>query len=335
MWDRVWELIERAPSQSALRMHKLHLLAAAEWRARGRPIPESVRADERLMAMMATAAPLLLGRIRAACPGRLVLMKGPEVAAAYPDPATRGYRDLDLLCDEPRAAQLALVAAGFVEFGDSTYAHHLRPLVYPGLPLVIELHSQGNRPFWLDPPPTERLIESAVPSATGVPGILAPAPAAHALLLAGHAWAHQPLWRVIDLIDVAVLLSDCDRTSVDRLACAWGWERMWSTTLAAIEGLLASSSGSPATRLWARHLASVRERTVFEEHLAPIGGAIAALPARRVPRAVAATLALTAAPAPGETWPDKLRRSGTAVRHAAMAGSRHHQQLGSGERKGG
>jgi hypothetical protein len=335
MWDRVSELIEHAPSLAALREHKLHLLAAAQWRATGRPIPASVRDDERGMAMMATAAPLLLRRIRAAYPGRLVLMKGPEIAAAYPDPATRYYRDLDLLCDDPEAAQRALIAAGFVVLDDSRHSHHLAPLAYPGLPLVIEVHREVNRPWWLDGPPAGEIIEHAVPGATGIPGILAPPPAAHAVLLAGHAWSHQPLWRVGDLIDVAVMLSASEPGSAEGIARDWGWEKMWATTLAALVGLFASRRPSGASRLWARHLVSARQRTVFEQHLAPIGGAIASLPARRIPRAVASIVVEAAAPVPGEEWSVKLRRSRLAVSRAGMAASRHHEQLLAGEPKGG
>ena len=45
-------------------------------------------------------------------------MKGPEVAAHYPVPSDRPFGDLDLLVEDPEAAQRALIAAGFVEFGE-------------------------------------------------------------------------------------------------------------------------------------------------------------------------------------------------------------------------
>ena len=44
-----------------------------------------------------------------------MLMKGLEVAVRYPDPGSRYFQDLDLLADEPEAAQQALLGAGFVE----------------------------------------------------------------------------------------------------------------------------------------------------------------------------------------------------------------------------
>ena len=49
----------------------------------------------------------------------LILMKGPEAAARYPDPALRPFCDLDFLVDDPAAAHRALMAAGFVEVGDA------------------------------------------------------------------------------------------------------------------------------------------------------------------------------------------------------------------------
>ena len=39
---------------------------------------------------------------------------------------------------------------------DTSGVHHLRPLVWPGLPLFIELHREPNRPVWLAPPGPRR-----------------------------------------------------------------------------------------------------------------------------------------------------------------------------------
>ena len=75
-------------------------------------------------------------------------MKGPEVALRYPGPALRGFRDLDLLVPDAPAVQRELLAAGFEPVGlPEKYAaiHHLRPLAYPGLPLLVEVH---DRPKW-------------------------------------------------------------------------------------------------------------------------------------------------------------------------------------------
>ena len=121
--------------------------------------------------MVGLAAIHLLQRVRAGDDGRIVLMKGLEVGAHYPDSALRPFRDLDLLVDDADLAQQELIEAGFEPTGDERLyvgIHHLRPLRWPGLPLVIEIH---DRPKWLDwqaPPPTAELLNAAVPSRAGL-----------------------------------------------------------------------------------------------------------------------------------------------------------------------
>src|SRR5438094_1263991 len=94
-WERVNRLIDSAPGLPDLRAHRLHLLAARRWRARGLPIPEELRAEERSAALVSLGVPLLLERIRASCDGPLVLFKGHELALRYPDPAVRPFADID------------------------------------------------------------------------------------------------------------------------------------------------------------------------------------------------------------------------------------------------
>ncbi len=86
--------------------------------------------------------------------GALMLMKGPEVAAHYPVPSDRPFRDLDLMVEDPIPAQNAFIAVGFVEYGEPaayTGLQHLPPLIWPGAPLVVEVHRRPNQPFWLLP----------------------------------------------------------------------------------------------------------------------------------------------------------------------------------------
>jgi hypothetical protein len=147
--------------------------------------------------------------------------------------------------------------------------------------------------------------------------------AQHALVLAAHAWSHQPLGRLGNLIDVAVTLQRADKFEVDTLARRWGCRRMWRTTRAAIGAVLGGSGRSAAVALWARHLRGVREPTVFEWHvmsaLAPVWG----LPSTRVPAAVVSQVRAAAGPEAGEPWPSKLRRAGLALRNARTARSKH------------
>ena len=110
---------------------------------------------------------MLLRRVREVCSGPIVLMKGPEVGARYPDPALRPCKDLDLLGREPDGVQRALRAAGFLPTGTPHLyegIHHLRPLYLPGLPVTIEVHARPKWPTHMTAPPAAELIEAAVPS---------------------------------------------------------------------------------------------------------------------------------------------------------------------------
>ena len=274
---------------------------------------------------MALAVPSLVARVRAAYNGSLMLMKGPEAAAHRQDPETRYFRDLDFLVDDPYAAQRALVASGFIEGRnpeDYEDMHHLRPLVWPGLPLAVELHRRPNCPRWLTPPPTRELFRGAVPSRTGVDGVLAPSPAIHALLLAAHSWAHRPLARLADLIDVLAVL-DGDRNVAHELAERWGWGGMWRATIAAADAILANGSCPLSVRTWARHLQRARESTVLEYHLVQVAAPVCAMPLSHAPRALCIGFSQAAAKHPNESWRDKCRRSGKGLAHAFTPESAH------------
>lgn len=329
IWERVEEIVCATSSVDALRHHGVELVAARAWRRRGRPLPDALQLDERIAAIRTLGVPLLLKQIRAAYDGTLVLMKGPEVGAHYPDPALRPFCDLDFLVEDPAAAHRALMAVGFVEMGDPARyerVHHLRPLAWPTLPLVVELHREPNRPAWLAPPDPTELLELTQPSATGVAGVSAPVPAAHAVLLAAHSWAHQPLRRLMDLIDVMVVLDDeRDQRVAGELAMHWGLGRVWRTTVAAADALLGGSDTVPALRIWARHLAAVRERTVFENHLTRWAGPVSGLPYKRMRALGGATRIFTEAARPrgDERWSDVMRRTRLAIADAPRPQSHH------------
>ena len=232
----------------------------------------------------------MLQRALAAVEGPVVLMKGPEVAEYYENSLTRPYRDIDLLVEDADEAWHAMVGAGFEPTGDPELyigIHHLRPLVVPGLPLVVEVHHQ---PKWLEgaPPPTAELLRTAVPSATGIPGLLTLEPARHAVVLAVHAWAHVPLSRLgrLDRRRGGRTGSRSQRAPrrrgrLERRAECGARRRAHDRRA------LRRGGRRPLGRaqLWTRHLWRVRERTVIERHLqrwlAPFSGA-AASPGRAV-----------------------------------------------------
>jgi hypothetical protein len=335
--DSVWlagvieRFVETAPSLEALRKHRLHLAAARLWRSRGREVPADFVSDERVAAVRAMLAPRILGKVRSAYGGDLMLLKGPEVAAHYPVASDRAFRDLDLLAQDPAAAHRALLGAGFVQVADpdlfGSYHHHLTPLMWPGAPLVVEIHRRPSRPEWLEPVSGETMFRFAVPSATGLPGLVAPEPAAHAVLVVAHAWKHDPLGNLGQLLDAAALLASADRQRAGAFARAWGWERMWHTTIGVMDAVLAEKRRGLASKLWARHLLDARERVVLENHISRLAAPVSSLPASGVPDAVAGALRATAAREPDENWMTKLRRSRLAIAHAFRFGSEHEQSL--------
>jgi len=330
VWDRMVEFVDRAPSVQSLAAHRLHLAAARMWRSRGQAVPPGLQAEERRAALIAMAARPLLERARAAYGGKMMLMKGPEVAAHYRHPSDRFYSDLDLLVDDPNAAQRALIEAGFVQCGDpGSYeqAQHLCPLIWPGIPLFIELHRRPTSPPWVPARVADDILNLSVPSATGVDGLLAPDPAAHALLLVAHSWAEAPLGRLADLIDVAAVLGSDRRLRADELARRWGWEGMWRAATRAEDAVLRGSARPAWLNLWGRHLADARDRTVLEGHIARLAAPACALPVSHAPVAFVSAIRLTAARRNDELWSHKLRRSGLALAHAFMASSRHDHAL--------
>ena len=319
-------LVERAGPGAKLTLHRLEPLAARRLRGLGRAVPEELAESERLGAAFALAVPVHLPRARAAGDGPLLVVKGPELAALYPDASLRIYRDLDLFAPDARAAQRALVAAGFVEVGDAEHyaeAPHLRPLAWPGLPMELEVHERPNWPRWLEPPPAAELFEDARPSAGGVDGLLAPAPERHALLVAAHAWMHGPLERARDLLDVGLLAAEADRAELDRLARAWGIEKLWRGTLALVEGLFLDGRPPRAQRGWARNLPALSERTVLERHVARWVGWYTALPPGLAVRVMLDQLRVDLSPEGDEGWRRKASRSLRAVRNAFVRQSEH------------
>jgi hypothetical protein len=118
VWEGVDRLLAGTSDVAALRAHRLHLLAGRRWRERGEEVPAALVQDERLAGIVAVLAPELLRRVVGLCDASVVVHKGPEIAARYPDPVLRPYIDLDVLVEDSESARRALLAAGFVEIGD-------------------------------------------------------------------------------------------------------------------------------------------------------------------------------------------------------------------------
>lgn len=325
LWARLDALLEHAPRDSDLRFHGLEQLAIRRADRLGAPRSATSVAAERTAVATSLIAPLVVQRVLAAVDEPVVLMKGPEVAQWWQNPLTRSFRDLDILVEDSESTWQTLRAAGFQPTGDPELylgIHHLRPLVWPGLPLVVEIHHQ---PKWIDnaAPPTAELLSTAVPSATGIPGLLALEPARHAVALAVHAWAHVPLGRLCRLVDVAALAQGADRGELARIAQAWNVERLWRTTQATIDSLFGDRRRPLVGHVWARHLWGVRERTVLERHLEQWLGPFSSLPPAQAAAATRKHLGHQFALVDGETRPQMIRRSARAVAAAFKRLSDH------------
>jgi hypothetical protein len=331
LWRRVEELAAQAPTLADLRAHRLESFEIRRLRRLGQPVPDELAQQELGAVASARGAEALLRAAREAFDGRLVLMKGYEVALRYPEPWLRPFSDIDLLADDSAAAQRALLAAGFVEVGDAAIfagIHHLRPLWWPGSTLVIELHHEPKWPDGDPSPVPEELFEAAVPSRSGVDGIQRLPDSMHALALAAHSWAHLPLRRLLDLVDIAAVADGVPRDELVGLAERWGIGRIWNTSLAVTEEVLLAGGATSAGALWGRHLAAARDRTVFESHLERW---LSPLWAHALPRAlseIGPRILDEIRPGQGEGWRDKNARIVHASRNALTSRSEHDRQLG-------
>jgi hypothetical protein len=316
--------------------HGLGPLAADLLDRDGRPV-DPLFARERTLAHMAMlVSGGVLERIRAAASGPLLLLKGPELALRYPNNARR-FGDLDVLAADAGEAQRALLAAGFVEDVDPdgiwVGIHHLNPVRLPSLPVKIEIHSE---PKWvpdLPAPDNAELFEAAVPTTLGVEGVGTPAPPHHALLVAAHAWGHEPLRRARDLLDAGVFAAEADPCELRTLARAWDLDRLWATTEAAFEALVSGRRTWPL-RLWAGHIPELRSQTVLEDHVCRVLSDFWGYPIRIASARAAHAVLDEFRPAFDETWSEKGRRSVLAVRRGLQPAGRHQRLLGDSAARG-
>jgi Uncharacterised nucleotidyltransferase len=340
-WEAVYRLIETLDPM-LLPEHGLGPLAARRLRLQGRPVPEHLIREDRAAATANLVAPSLLARVRDAYDGPLLLLKGPEVAARYPDRARR-FGDLDLLAGDAQAAHAALLAAGFSledrEWPPPGYDnihrphYHLHPLEWAGFALRIEIHQHVKWPGGLTPPRNEDLFEAAAPSSVGVEGLLAPHPNHHAILLASHAWGEIPMRKLRELVDVLVFVDDAQRGELARLARRWQFDRAWNATLAAADWVLGGAPEPTFVRIWARYLRNLREPTVVEMHLQEWLSPFWLVPPRLAIRRTGMAFVRELRPSPEQTWADKRSQTVEALLHPLSPKSAHHRRSVAGRRK--
>lgn len=330
-WSHVERLARATDDIDVLGAHRLHLIAARLWRREGREVPQLLQDWERLMLLTWGGVGPTVRAAREAYDGRMVLMKGPEVAARYPVSTDRPFADVDLLVDDAVEAQRALLAAGFVEVGEPELyrdIHHLRPVALPSIMLAVELHSVPKWPSVLSPAPVLELLEGAIPSTLAIEGVAALRPEHHAICLAAHAWAHEPLARVGDLLDVALVTGEADLSMAMADARRWGMHRIYDTMLGTVAGTIESRRPTFPQLTWARHLDRPRHRTVAGTHLTKWLSPFSAEPFPAATRSATAALVEDVKPAAGETWPDKAARGVRALANARRARPDHELLLG-------
>lgn len=308
-------MVDRAPGLPDLFAHRLGAMAAARWRSQGRRLPAPLAEEEHFATVVAVATPVLLERILDACDGPVMLLKGPEVASHYPEPRLRTYHDLDVLVEDASAAHRALIAAGCRVGWDRASEHHELPLVFPDLPLVIEVHRRAKWPAGTAAPPASDLLSHAVPAGDGSRAVTLP-PALHAVVVAAHAWAERPLRRALDLVDVQALLVGQDREQASAAAADWGVDRVWETTLAASEALFGRRPQPWTLRTWARNVPAMRQQRRLEAVLERVLAPFSALPPVPAARVGTTNLLHSVVPRRGRV-PRHLR---VALEHPAMAG---------------
>jgi Uncharacterised nucleotidyltransferase len=317
-WPRVDVLVDQAESVSDLRHHRLHLYAAWRWRAMGRPVRAELVALEREAAARRLAMPLLARRVREACDGPIVLLKGADVGALYPAPGLRPSADLDLLVPDAEAVHRALLEHGFVVTGRdlASGAPHLDGLSWPGLRGEVEIHGAPKWPFWLEPPTTRELLDDATEQSHAGEGILALSPGHRLLVLLAHTWDEVPnLGHVVDLLLAA---DRVEPKTLERLLAQHGLDRLWRFTqqVAASVFTPGAQRTSLRARVVARNLVRMRQGTVLGARLADALVPTYALPPHRAAAASARAVTLWLRPNEGETWSSKLRRTRRLLRRS-------------------
>ena len=241
---RIGELAE----PDRLSNHRVDALAAEIAHRRGQPVPNPLRRAALNTALLEMSATAVLERVRATVDGPVVLLKGLEVAAHYPDGLPRALTDVDLLVTDARRQHRRLLTLEEFRTGEDhpRYEdhHHLAPLWLGGLSVPLELHHALGGEAWMRLPTTAELVERVAPSATGIPGVTTLDPVDHAVFVAVHAWRSAPLGRLGHLLDVEVLRraahavhDDADRR-LDDTAADWRVARLWRWTVAAIDDRL-------------------------------------------------------------------------------------------------
>jgi hypothetical protein len=277
IWSGVACTIDAHPDVARLRAHGLAPLAAAHWRDTGHSLTQAVDMDRVTATALGLQAERLLREVTSFADQPVLLLKGPEVAARYPELGLRDLTDVDILVADTDAMERSFSNAGWLEYtgpGELRWydeLHHAHPFVLPGSSLPIEPHRRPNWPIWGRAPGFPELHDAAVESAVAIDGLLAPKVEHHALLVLAHSWADVPFERFSQLIDFALLVEECDADELTKCARRWQLSRLLSVGLDAIDSLLLGRRSDALTVRWfAPHLRALatptRARAQFDRY---------------------------------------------------------------------
>ena len=162
----------------------------------------------------------LLSRLREVCDGPCSCSRGRRLR---PSTRCRGsVRTPTSTCSSRRCATGAASALpGFQAVGppmDWESLHHVQRLVDPELGASVEVHRRPKWVTWATAPTFDDLLAAAVPSATGVEGVLAPSPVttrSSSRRTPGRSGRRE----LGDLVDVAAMRRE-EQADADELAAA-------------------------------------------------------------------------------------------------------------------
>jgi hypothetical protein len=306
-WQQASSLALGLASLPIQRSHGLHLLAAHSLVKLELPLSDDLRRDWEAATARTLIVPIIIGQLSSALGEPVVLVKGAEIAQRYPDPAARGYSDIDILVqDLPRALD-RLRHAGFDELNIAVAGHHVT-VQASGLPIPVEVHGRLNWPRWATPPSTSDLIRVAMPSRAFPCTARTLPPDLHTVYVAAHAWLHCPLTQLADLVDIAALGSESSFAQLASRAAELRLDRLWHFSLQAGRAVFA---GEPAPSPLVRRLmpdVAARDAVSHREHVLRqfAGGLAAPSPASRA-QAIVSSVSDHLAPRPGESPLGRVR----------------------------
>ena len=337
LWESVARLLDRAPSEPDLAAHRLAPLAAREWNA-SRPewVTDALGRSELRALATHHAAIRTLRLVREAVDGEVMVFKGLAVAVHYPSPGLRPFNDIDILVTDPDAAFASLVAAGFTPVGyEEPYydgLQHLRPLLSPvGGSLVVEIHRHVSWVPWCPPPLTSEILAAGRETLPGLPGVLVPDPAHHAVVIAAHSCATMPLRSVGDLLDLQLLLEHANPAVLESFSTRWRADRMWNLYASSAAALF-GGNGQRIPR-WAPNITEIRDLKVWERHVARFAAPFYTHRLRDLPKGLWYAFSDLVAPARGDTPRSKAARVLTSLRSANKPLNEHAADLGEGARR--